>query len=144
MTHELRERGSTIPLLILYCCVALGVVLVTVASTSLFITHTRLTSVADAAALAATQTTSFANFQFHDDQLTLVLSDDEVARQAVEYLRLAHPDGEPFELVRAWSPDARSARVTVATEWKPPIASDLFPLSLRIEATSTARAAFHQ
>ncbi|MDD7962627.1 pilus assembly protein TadG-related protein [Microbacterium thalli] len=126
------EDGSVLILALGYAALAVVLVLVTIDASSLYLARKHADTVADAAALAAT------------DGFTVVvdggaasarLDPDAIgalARQVVE----ATPDAT---LVSARSPDGLSARVTVATTWHPPVSTLFVPAGVRIEATATSR-----
>ena len=135
------ERGSITPLLIFFCFLGLTVICVVVAATSLYIERKRLFTVADGAALAATEQFDLAELSQEDGQLVVRLTQAEVANAAAEYLIDSTP-APAVRLLRADAPDGRSARVSIAGEWAPPILSELLPWRLTLEATATARTVF--
>ncbi|QLD13392.1 hypothetical protein HW566_15735 [Microbacterium oleivorans] len=126
------DEGSILPLALGYAALALILVLVTVDAMSLYLAHRRADTVADAAALAAS------------DGFEVVVSDgaasarlDEaaatgLARQVVDAVSGA-------ELMATETSDGVSARVTVAVTWHPPVSSPFVPDGVRIVATATSR-----
>ena len=108
------DDGSVLILALGYFVIAVVLVLVCVDATSLYLTQKRLDAAADAAALAGA------------DGFTLTvdasgpaarLTDAGVYDQAEELLAAT----QTAELVAASTPDGVSARVTVATTWRPPV-----------------------
>lgn len=134
------EEGSTLPLVIGLFALCLAVVLVAVATTSLVLARMRLLSLADGAALAGAEAFALADIRVQDGALRVDLDDAAVARAAEEHLEVVAPGWlEGVVLVAADSPDGRSAVVTVAATWRPPLPVWLVPDGVRLEATSTAR-----
>lgn len=136
------ERGSTTPLLIFYCFLGLSVIALIVAATSLYTERKRLFALADGAALAATEQFSLADLRYDGSSLRSQLRSSEVASAAASYLADANTSLRDARIVNAFSPDGSSARVTVAAQWVPPILGELFPWSLPLQVTATARTAF--
>lgn len=128
------EEGSILPLIIGYALLAIAVILVCVDATSLYIENKRLAGVADAAALAASD-----GFTIDVDggEATIVLADAEVTAQAQAIVDVY----DSATLIAAESPDGVSARVTVATMWRPPFLSIFVPDGVPLEATATSRTA---
>lgn len=139
------ERGSTIPLLVFCCLLSLMLAWVTTAATSLYIERKQLLALADAAALAATESFTIADLsQPAPDALRVQLRDEHLRAAALSAVHAAGARFEGLELRSASSPDGQTALVTVSAVWRPPIISDLFPAQLTIEATATARTLFAQ
>lgn len=135
-TARLRDddEGSVLVLALGYAVVAMILVLVCVDATSLYLTQKRLDAAADAAALAGA------------DGFTLTvdasgpaarLTDAGVYDQAAELLAAT----QTAELVAASTPDGVSARVTVATTWRPPVLTLFVPDGWPLQATATSRTA---
>ena len=134
------DTGSTLPLVIGLVALCLAVILVATAATSLVLARMRLLSLADGAALAAAEGFALADLRVDNGVLRAELT-DAAALAAAEAAIAATPiDGlESVELVAASAPDGRSAVVTVAAVWRPPLPIGLVPDGLRLQATSTAR-----
>lgn len=134
------ERGSILPLILGYAVLALAVVIVVTAATSLHLERKRLFTLADGAALAGAE--SFDIVAATSGPRPLLTS------AAVATTVLAHLDSanaarfDGLEVLRADSPDGMSARVTLAARWRPPLLSAFTPDGLRLEVTAHARTAF--
>lgn len=129
------DRGSIMPLILGYLVLAIALIYVCVCATDLYIAQKRLDSVADAAALAGAD--GF-RLQVDGDAIRAELDDEEIGAQAAAVLGVLD-DG--VTLTSAGSPDGVSARVTVRTQWTPPLLSEFVPAMLTIEATGTSRTA---
>jgi hypothetical protein len=137
----LREEGSTIPLTVFFCGLALAVVLVVVSITSLYIERKRLFTLADGAALAGAE--SFDLDASPGGRQRPELSDDGVRRAAEDYLGEAPAAGfESLRLERAGSADGLGATVELSCIWRPPVVSFAVPAGVRIEVASSARSVF--
>ncbi|MFJ4225497.1 hypothetical protein [Microbacterium sp. NPDC089695] len=129
------DEGSVLLLALGYAVLAIALVLVCVCATDLYIAQKRLDALADSAALAGAD--GFV-VQVEGDDVHAELTDAAVREQADALLR-ARP-GEAT-LVSASAPDGISARVTVTTDWHPPLVSLFVPDGVRLEATATSRTA---
>lgn len=129
------DKGSVLPLTLGYAILALVAVFVCVDATSLYLSQKRLDSVADAAALAGADGFTFV---VEGGEARAVLSDSGVREQAAQLLE--DVDGGAV-LVSAGTPDGVSARVTVASTWRPPILTLFVPDGVALEATATSRTA---
>ncbi|MFD4957170.1 pilus assembly protein TadG-related protein [Microbacterium sp. NPDC058389] len=129
------DDGSVLLLTLGYGILAIAVVLVCTAATSLYLAQKDLDAVADAAALAAAD-----GFELtvSADGAVAALSDDDVEREA--RAMIAEIGGDAG-LVSATSPDGASARVTVTGTWHPPVVTMFVPDGVRLEATATSRTA---
>lgn len=132
---EADEDGSVLLLTLGYGILAIAVVLVCTAATSLYLAQKDLDGVADAAALAAADGFELA---VSGDGAIAALSDDDVEREA--RAMIAEIGGDAG-LVSATSPDGSSARVTVTATWHPPVVTVFVPDGVRLEATATSRTA---
>ncbi|MGX5697847.1 pilus assembly protein TadG-related protein [Agromyces soli] len=140
-----REDGSTLLLTIFYGVLALALVLVVVAASSLYLERKRLFTLADGAALAAAEAWQLDEVRIDGDALRLELDDEGIADEALAYLADAGGGtaAGPVELVRAASDDAQSATVTLRTIWRAPFSLEFLPFEVPIEVTATARSVFH-
>ena len=145
MTARIRcdDRGSILPLVILYGIVALALVLIVTAATSLYLEKKRLFTLADGAALVGAESFSLAGVALGPDGPRPLLHPAEVHAAVSDYLG-GNPIGdfESLRLAEATTVDGLSATVTVSSVWRPPIVTVFVPEGLRIEATATARSVF--
>ena len=134
-SHAPDDEGSVLLLTIGYGVLALAAVLICVDATSLYLAQKRVDSVADAAALAAAD-----GFELSvvDGKPVAALTPDDVREQAQALVDAA---GGGATLVSATTPDGVSARVTVATTWRPPVLTLFVPDGVALEATATSRTA---
>lgn len=128
------EDGSVVILALGYAVIAMVLVLVCIDATSLYLTQKRLDAAADAAALAGAD-----GFMLSIDDGTpsARLTDLGVYEQADDLLDAMGT----AELVAASTPDGVSARVTVATMWRPPVLTLFVPEGWPLQATATSRTA---
>jgi hypothetical protein len=136
------EAGSALPLLLVFFAIAAGFVVVTVGATALHLERLRLLTLADGAALAGAESFGVADVHVVGDAVVPTLHGAAVAREATRYLSEAAPVGFDGLALRSATTDGRSATVRLSAVWHPPIASDLLPLAVPIEVTSTAIARF--
>ncbi|WP_036304907.1 pilus assembly protein TadG-related protein [Microbacterium sp. TS-1] len=130
--HRLGDEGSVLPLTLGYALLAIVLVLLSADAMSLYLAHKRADTVADAAALAASD-----GFEFSVEQGSpRALLDPAGVRDLAAQVVAASGD---VTLVDAATPDGVSARVTVATVWHPPVSSMFVPDGVRVEATATSR-----
>lgn len=139
------DEGSTLLLTIFYGVLALAIVLVVIAASSLYLERKRLFSLADGAALAAAEAWRLDEVRIDGDALRFELDDGRLVDEARDYLADASPAATEgaVELVRAASDDAQSATVTLRTTWHAPFSTEFLPVSVPIEVTATARSVFH-
>ncbi|SFR74856.1 Putative Flp pilus-assembly TadE/G-like [Agromyces sp. CF514] len=130
-------------LTIFFSFLALTIVLVVVAASSLYLERKRLFTLADGAALAAAEAWSLDEVEVGDESLEIALDDAAVRDAAAAYLDDAAGRLTGVELVRATSRDGRSATVTLRAVWTAPLHTEVLPLSVPIEVTTTARSVFH-
>ena len=128
------DEGSVLPLTLGYAVLALVLVFVCVDATSLYLAQKRIEGAADAAALAGADGFTVA---VDEGGPVIALSDAGVREQADDVVAVY--DG--VRVVVAGTPDGTSARVTVATEWHPPILTLFVPDGMALEATATSRTA---
>ena len=137
------DEGSTLPLVIFFGFLGLLVVLLVTAATSLYLEKKRLFTLADGAALVGAEA-----FELDAVALTSlgprpVLESTDVASAVADYVA-GNPTAE-FEALAidaAFTPDGRSATVTVSSTWRPPVVTLFVPDGIRIDATATARSVF--
>lgn len=128
------ERGSTLPLVLVYAAIGLVLVVIAGAATSLYVERKRLYTLADAAALVAAESADLAG------PGPRRLEDAEVRSAARSYLDDAGPARfEGLALEDAATRDGRSATVTLSALWRPPLLGPLLPEGVRLEVTSSAR-----
>jgi hypothetical protein len=137
------DRGSILPLVILYGILALVLVLIVTAATSLYLEKKRLFTLADGAALVGAESFSLTEVRRGPDGPRPLLRPGDVHASVSDYLG-GNPIGkfESLRLVDATTVDGLSATVTVSSIWRPPIVTVFLPEGLRIEATATARSVF--
>ncbi|AQX79892.1 hypothetical protein BWO91_07735 [Plantibacter flavus] len=138
------EDGSTMLLTIGFAVVALAVVLVGSAATSLYVEHKRLLDLADRLAATAAESFSIDDVTIQPDgTFRPVLDDDSVRSSARDDLITGGASAlTGVEIVAARTPDGRSAEVSLASDWRPPMLTLFVPQGLRIEATASARSVF--
>lgn len=129
------DDGSILPLVLVYAMLAIGLILVSVDATSLYIAQKRLDSLADAAALAVAD----------GFELTVVGGEPQ-ARLRPDAVwtaadALIAQSGSGAALVSASAPDGVSARVTVTATWTPAVFSLFAPDGVSLTATATSRTA---
>ena len=136
------DEGSILPLLAGFVALALALLIVVAAASSLYLERKRLYTAADAAALAAAQSFPLDAVEVGaDGTVTPVLTDELVAGAARDYVSALPAELEALVLEEAESPDGVSARVTLSSVWRPPLASPLLPDGVRISVTTVARTA---
>jgi hypothetical protein len=138
------DRGSILPLIAGFGALALTVVMLGSAATSLYLERTRLFTLADGAALAAAESFDLDSVRpTAEGVLRPRLTQPEVAAAAADYLARApgsRLDG--LQLVSATTPDGLSARVTLAAVWSPPVVSVFVPEGIPLRVTATSRSVF--
>ncbi|MBU1586613.1 MAG: hypothetical protein KKH51_01560 [Actinobacteria bacterium] len=138
-----RDDGSMLPLTIFFGMLALLVVLIVVAATSVYLERKRLLTLADGAALVGAEA-----FDLDDVRVTAAgyrptLESTDVAAAVSAYLGTAPTAGlEGLQLERAETVDGRSATVELSAYWRPPVLTLFVPDGLRLEVTSVARSVF--
>jgi uncharacterized membrane protein len=137
------EDGSTLLLTIFYGFLAMVLILVVVAATSLYLERKRLFTLADGAALVGAEAFELDAVTLTVDGPRATLRSADVAAAVATYL--ATVPGRRFEelaVQRADSPDGHSATVSLSAYWRPPLVSLLVPDGIRIDVTSVARSVF--
>ena len=137
------EEGSILPLLAGFFAVALALVLLVAAASSLYLERKRLLSIADSAALAAAESFPLDSVTLQGGEVAPLLQDAEVLSVARQHLAaLPESTVEALVLEDAETSDGRSATVVLSGMWRPPILSAFVPAELRIEVAATARTEF--
>ena len=138
------EEGSTLLLTIFYGFLALLVVLIVVAATSLYLERKRLFTLADGAALAGAESFALDAVAMDAGELHAALTTPKIRAAATGYLAAApHPGVENLVLARADTLDGQSAIVTLQAWWRPPVLTIFVPGGLPVEVTAVARSVFH-
>lgn len=142
--NENDEEGSTLILTIFYGVLALLLILIVAAVTSLYLERKQLFSIADAASLVGAEAFSLADVSADDGGgPRLSLSPSDVNSAVSEFLDDPTFDSaDGLTLERATSVDGVSATVTVSRWWRPPVLTLFVPQGIRVEATSVARSVF--
>jgi uncharacterized membrane protein len=134
------ERGSILPLTVFFAALALAVVLLAAAATSLYLERERLYALADGASLAGADAWDPRGVEVTEAGPSIRLTTAAVRGAVDNYLESAAADGfEGLQVERAETGDAHSAVVSLSVVWRPPVVSFFVPEGLRIEVTSTAR-----
>ncbi|MDM4764113.1 pilus assembly protein TadG-related protein [Galbitalea sp. SE-J8] len=138
------DEGSILPLVVACAALALAVVFLATAATSLYLERKRLFTVADAAALVGAE--SFALDDVHADggQLAVGLDSAEVRAAVLDYLAersTGASAAQAFDTLTCDEAvaDGGSARVTLSARWRPPVLAPLVPDGIAVTVTSTAR-----
>ncbi|PPG35041.1 hypothetical protein C5E10_05415 [Pseudoclavibacter sp. RFBG4] len=134
------ERGSVLPLILVFLMIGLTAAYVLVSATSLSIERKRLLTIADAVALSASESFSAADVVFSDGELQPVLSQTRVEDRALATLEdLSAARTDSITLDSASAPDGVTAHIVITGAWSPPLAHALLPTGLRITVSSDAR-----
>lgn len=137
------DRGSITPLIVFYGMLALVVVLIVVAATSLYLERKRLFTLADGAALAGAESFDLADVNVTDGSAHPRLTNSDVAAAVDGYLRDAAPQTvDGLKVERAETRDSRSATVTLSGYWRPAVLTLFIPDGLRLDVTAHARSVF--
>jgi uncharacterized membrane protein len=129
------DEGSVLLLTLGYAVLAIAVILLCADATSLYLAQKRLDSLADAAALAGADGFTL---EVVGEGPVATLTDDGVRTQADSLIAAV---GGGATLVSAGTDDGVSARVTVATVWRPPVLTLFVPEGVALQATATSRTA---
>jgi uncharacterized membrane protein len=152
------EDGSTLILTIFYGFLALVLILLVVAATSLYLERKRLFTLADGAALAGAEAFPLESVVVGapeagepgaptaENGLGAVrpeLAPADVAAAVADYLDAApHGTFEDLTVTRATSVDGQSATVSLSAWWRPPVLTLVVPDGVPIEVTAVARSVF--
>ncbi|CAN5271967.1 hypothetical protein BH11ACT2_BH11ACT2_09830 [soil metagenome] len=138
-----RDEGSILPLTIFYGVLALVLVLLVTAATSLYLERKRLFTVADGASLVGAEAFELDRVTQTDGRFDAHLKSSDVATAVRGYLTGGGVTRfDRLTVDRAESSDGRSATVALSARWTPPVVSLLVPGGIRIAVTSTARSVF--
>lgn len=137
------ERGTIMLLTIGYASLALVVILIAVAATSLYLERKRLFTLADGAALVGAEAFELSQVRRTQDGLEHELDSADVHAAVVGYLAVAPTARfEALSLDAAFTPDGKSATVRLSSFWRPPVVTLFVPDGIRLEVTATARSVF--
>jgi hypothetical protein len=144
MRARLRDdAGSTLPLVIFYGFLALALVLIVAAASSLYLERKRLFTLADDAALVGAESFDLNSVTFTGHGPRPVLQPAQVHAAVTSYLAGNPVDRfEGLVVERATTLDGKSATVTVSAVWHPPVVTVFVPDGMRIDATAVARSVF--
>lgn len=134
------DAGSTLLLTIFYAALALAVILMVVAASSLYLERKKLFTLADGAALVGAEAFDLDQVDVTPEGPLLALDSADVAAAVTAYLaenRVGKFEGLAVE--RAETIDGRSATVVLSAWWRPPVVSILAPEGFRLEVTAVAR-----
>jgi hypothetical protein len=131
------------PLVAGFGTLALALVLVAAAASSLYLERKQLFTLADGAALVGAEAFDLAHVAVTSGRPEVLLQPAVVRREVTAFLS-ATPNGgfEQLVLEEATTRDGETASVTLSAIWHPPIVTVFFPEGVRIETTATARAVF--
>ncbi|GAB3616748.1 hypothetical protein GCM10027416_13050 [Okibacterium endophyticum] len=137
------ERGSSLILTIFYGALALVIILVVAASTSLYLERKRLLALADAAALVGAEAFDLSTATFDGDKPSVTLESSDVHTAVTTFLD-DYPAAQldNLRLEEAGSIDGKSASVTLSSAWMPPVLTLFVPDGIRLDASSVARSVF--
>lgn len=137
------DDGTILPITIFFMFLAIVVIVAVTAATSLYLERKRLFTLADGAALSGAEAFDLADVSVADGGVHATLTSAAVHAAAAEYLEsTAHESLADLELTEAGTTDGRSATVSLAASWRPPMLSLLMPAGIRLDVTSSARAVF--
>ena len=131
-----------IVLIIGYVLLALLLVTVVMAASSIYLEHKKLLSLADSASVAAADSFTLSQLANSAGTPTAVLDGARVRSAALDYLERngAFPRFNGLAVAPGTgSPDGATAAVALSATVHPPVVNFLVPDGIRIEATSTAR-----
>lgn len=138
-----RDDGSMLPLTIFFGMLSLLLVLIVIASTSLYLERKRLFTLADGAALVGAEAFDLDEVRQTGVGYRPTLHSPDVAAAVSAYLASTPTaDLEQLHLEHAESVDGRSATVGLSAYWRPPVLTLLVPEGFRIEVTAVARSVF--
>jgi hypothetical protein len=134
------DEGSILPLIVGFAALALAVVLLVTAATSLYLERKRLFAVADGAALVGAESFALDDVTVVGGEIRPRLTSSAVARDVMEYLEhAALASLDEVRLEHAATADGVTAIVSLSSRWRPPVVTLFTPEGLRISATAEAR-----
>lgn len=137
------DEGSTLLLTIFYGFLALVLVLLVVAASSLYLERKRLFTLADGAALVGAEAFDLRTVVVTSGGPRPVLKSPDVAAAVTSYVASRpHTAFDSLRIEQAATLDGRSATVTLSAYWRPPVVSLLVPDGFPIEVTAVARSVF--
>jgi hypothetical protein len=143
MTRARLDDGSILPLTACFGALALVLVLLVTAATSLYLERKRLFTLADAAALSAAESFALGDVELTPEGPRPLLRPDAVREAASEIVGRMPAGGlEELRILEATTPDGRSATVTLASRWRPPVVTLFLPDGVPVQVTSVARSVF--
>jgi hypothetical protein len=135
------QRGSLLPLIGGAAIFLLAIIFGAASATSLLIERQRLYSLADGAAVYASESFDPQNVRMSGHGVVAPLTSQQVRSATLVYLsRLGSDDLDGLALDNASTPNGRHVEVSLSSLWEPPLASDFFPVSLRISVTAKSQA----
>ncbi len=132
-----------LPLTMVYGALALMLILVAVAATSLYLERKRLFTLADGAALAGAEAFALEAVIVEPARIRPTLTPQAVEIAVRHYVASApHERFEDLAITEVTSVDGQSATVTLRAEWRPPILVLVLPSGIPLEVTAVARSVF--
>lgn len=111
-----------------------------VGASSLLVENQRLYSLADGAAVFASENFDTSQVSRINSRTRAPLTSNRVRQSASEFLRRVSAEGlDGVRLESAHTPDGWHAEVTLSSVWSPPVVSEFFPSSFRIRAEVRAQ-----
>lgn len=109
-------------------------------ATSLLVERQRLFSLADGAAIYASENFDPAQVSRMGSRSRAPLTSSRVQQSAKEFLqRVGSEDLDSVRLESARTPDGWHAEVTLSSLWSPPVVSEFFPEVLRLRVDARAQ-----
>lgn len=143
------DEGSTLILIIFSAALALALILGVTAATSLYLERKRLFTLADGAALAASESFELSSVTADGAGVGVggiirpVLTNAGVTQAAQQYIsRVSVARLEGLVLSRSVTTDGRSATIELTSYWRPPVLSLFLPEGIRLNVESNARSIF--
>ena len=134
------ERGSMMPLLGGAAVLLLVMVIGVASATSLLVERQRLYSLADGAAIYASENFDPAQVSRVGSRSRAPLTSSRVQQSAKEFLqRVGSEDLDSVRLESARTPDGWHAEVTLSSLWSPPVVSEFLPEVLRLRVDARAQ-----
>jgi len=136
----MNERGSMMPLFGGATILLLAMVMGVVGASSLLVERQRLYSLADGAAVFASENFDPAQVSRENSRTRAPLTSYRVRQSASEFLqRVSWDELDGVLLESARTPDGWHAEVTLSSVWSPPMVSEFFPDSLRVRVEARAQ-----